>query len=300
MSRPQYSWVVNQEEPLRALLDRYGQAAALAEGRVFVEGKRAVELHALLETGARVDVYAPRETGASIEILSRQAGLVFVSKPVGIATEPERRGTQGTVLDRVAELLALPLERVNALTRLDVGVSGVVLVGLDAEARKRVNELRARDAFERRYIALASAAPNPASGAWTDPIGRVGSSSRRAIMANGERAETHYRVCGTTMGGQSLLALRPLTGRTHQLRVHAASHGAPLLGDATYGGPRRLVLPSGEVRALARIYLHAAWLQLGELERVRAPVPAEFESAWALLSGDPAALPRALTDAVLG
>jgi 23S rRNA-/tRNA-specific pseudouridylate synthase len=181
--------LVSEGESLVALLERLNQSDALVAGRVFVNGRRA-EADVSLEVGARVDVYAARGDAAAVSILARHRGLVFAEKPVGIATEPERRGSEHTLLHRVAELLSVQPARVNALTRLDVGVSGVVLLALDAEARQRVQALRAAGAFERGYVALASAAPGPDAGSWNAAIGRDNSGPRRALDRNGDPAET--------------------------------------------------------------------------------------------------------------
>jgi 23S rRNA-/tRNA-specific pseudouridylate synthase len=289
--------LVSEGESLVALLERLNQSDALVAGRVFVNGRRA-EADVSLEVGARVDVYAARGDAAAVSILARHRGLVFAEKPVGIATEPERRGSEHTLLHRVAELLSVQPARVNALTRLDVGVSGVVLLALDAEARQRVQALRAAGAFERGYVALASAAPVPDAGSWNEAIGRDNRGPRRALDRNGDPAETRYLVTGKSASGEAVLAFRPLTGRTHQLRVHASAHGAPLLGDVTYGASKRLVLGGGRVLALPRIYLHAAWMALGDALRVEAPLPEEFGSTWSALGGEAEALERAVVDPV--
>jgi 23S rRNA-/tRNA-specific pseudouridylate synthase len=98
-----------------------------------------------------------------------------------------------------------------------------------------------------------------------------------------------------------LLALAPKTGRTHQLRVHASAHGLPLLGDRAYGGVARLTSITGSVRELARIALHAAWVELplDEPRRIEAPVPQALLEAWRDFSGDHEAF-RAASELVLG
>jgi 23S rRNA-/tRNA-specific pseudouridylate synthase len=301
MSRPSERWIATEVETLACVLDRLGSRAALDQGRVFVAGRRARDLEELLPIGASVEIYPPRASPSRLRVLRAQSGLVFVDKPPGIATEPERRGASGTLVSLVAEELGVPVESVHALSRLDVGVSGVVLLGITADARRRVTDLRAQGEVIRRYVAISAAAPEPEQGIWSDSIGRASASSRRQASAQGERAETAYRVTGRAaarQGLQSVLAFEPLTGRTHQLRVHAAAHGAPLLGDRTYGGPGRLVSPSGEVSALTRVFLHAAWIQLGDQERVQCPLPEDFLQVWQALGGEAVALGRAIDEPV--
>ena len=295
MSRPRIAWVVSEATTLGALLDQRDERAALERGGVFVDGRRVESAEALLEPGALVEVYAARDVPASVEILARDGGLVFAYKPVGVASEPERRGN-ASVVTLVADALKLDVSRVHALTRLDVGVSGVVLLGLDSAASQRVHSLREAGRFERRYVALAHATPSPEVGVWSEAIGRASGGARRAVSAQGEAATTRYAVISSAASGAAVLAFRPLTGRTHQLRVHASFHGAPLLGDATYGAPKRLVLPGGRVVGLTRVYLHAAWIALGDALRVEAPFPSEFGSTWSALGGAPEDLDRALSE----
>jgi 23S rRNA pseudouridine955/2504/2580 synthase/23S rRNA pseudouridine1911/1915/1917 synthase len=112
-------------------------------------------------------------------------------------------------------------------------------------------------------------------------------------------AETLYRTIAVSPLGAALLALSPVTGRTHQIRVHASHAGAPLLGDRTYGGPTRQSLPSGRVLDLARIALHCARVTVPARSGPRAivaeaPVPAELRDVWAALGGDPGAWDTAL------
>jgi 23S rRNA-/tRNA-specific pseudouridylate synthase len=93
------------------------------------------------------------------------------------------------------------------------------------------------------------------------------------------------------------LALSPITGRTHQLRVHAAAHGAPLLGDRKYSGPLRMTGRDGSVQAFSQILLHAAWVEWGsdsQRRRVTSQPVAALVDAWVALHGDVAAIQRAL------
>ncbi|HWA76871.1 MAG TPA: RluA family pseudouridine synthase [Polyangiaceae bacterium] len=307
MSGPKQRYVLGEPAALADVLSRFDALSALAEGRVFVAGLRAHDPNQMLDAGVAVEVYPGREGQGELEVLHAQHGLVYVAKPPGIATEPERRGATGTLVALIAKQLGLPIDRVHALSRLDVGVSGVVLLGIDAEARRRVNELRAQGRVKRRYVALAAGTPEPERGTWSDPIGKSSGNVRRRVDPRGEPAETHYRVAARSAPAaaqsaatdSSVLALEPTTGRTHQLRVHAAAHGAPLFGDRTYGGPGRLVLPSGEVRALARVLLHAAWVQIEGQPRVACPLPGDFSAAWQSLGGEPQALQSAFDEPVL-
>ena len=250
-------------------------------------------------SGARAPVAV-----ATLLILGEYQGLVFVDKPAGLQTEPDARITD-TLVSRLAAQLGEPIARVHALSRLDTGVSGVVTLGLSQESRRRVQEWREQGTFERRYLALASgalSATSAASGVWSGSIGRAAGSLRTVGGRNPEAAHTDYALIESspvqaraTPSAVHLLALGPRTGRTHQLRVHCSAHGLPLLGDRAYGGASRLIALSGTVKALDRIALHAAWVELPLREplRIAAPTPAFLLDIWAEFAGSGAAFEAA-------
>ncbi len=225
---------------------------------------------------------------APLQILQQYRGLAFVDKPAGLQTEPDAR-TSDTVVSRAAAQLGLEPARVHALSRLDTGVSGVVTLGLTPDARRMVQGWRERGLFKRRYVALAAGRSSAPSGAWTESIGRAAGSLRAIVGRNAESAHTNYEIIASSLPSERatpshvhLLALAPQTGRTHQLRVHCAAHGLPLLGDRAYGGASRLISTNGSVRALERIALHAAWVELplDEPLRVTSPNPPWLLEIW--------------------
>lgn len=297
MSGPKQRVSVARTEALGALLERLGEPRALEEGRVFVNGRRAEKPEDPLSLGDLVEVYAARQGASPAKLLHCAQGLAFVEKPVGIATEPEKRGASTSLAHSAAALLGVKPEELHALSRLDVGVSGVVLFAFTRDAARRIQRAREDNSVRRRYIAIAAGLPEPRTGAWTDPIGRDPRGPLRRVRADGERAYTGYRVCGVVPSlPASVLAFDPKTGRTHQLRVHAAAHGAPFYGDRSYGGPTRLVRATGAVEQLERVYLHAAWLDVPGFERVHSALPPEFRDLWGALGGEPSALVAALED----
>lgn len=297
---------------LAELCAELGGAAvgALPDGRLFVDRVRATGDASVVGEHI-VEVYAPREDVPDVVILHERWGLVFVSKPAGVPTEPDRAGSTASVVARVAAALGVPVTELHALSRLDAGVTGVVTLARTPAGRALVDAARRAGRFRRRYLALAACAPEPRDGVWSGAIAE-GTRGRRQVLpadaAGAQAATTHYQTVAETeaalLDGSdptprrvALLALTPVTGRTHQLRAHAAGASAPLLGDPSYGGPRRARLPDGRVHTLPRVLLHAAWveLQLGaELVRVAAPLPADFVSTWETLRGDAAALDAAV------
>lgn len=296
---------------LAELCTSLGGAAqgALKDGRLFVDRVRAgsdVTVHA----GSVIHVYAPRDTLEAIAILHERGGLVFASKPAGLPTEPDRAGSAESVVARVAAALGVPVAELHALSRLDAGVTGVVTLARTPAARALVEEARAAGHFRRRYLALAVSAPEPREGTWSGAIARADRGRQKVVASDAGEARaatTHYRTVAeaapapldgrdATPRRAALLALTPVTGRTHQLRAHAASAGAPLLGDPSYGGPRRARLSDGRVHPLPRVLLHAAWVELGlgsEAVRVVAPVPPDLVATWETLGGVAEALASA-------
>ncbi|MBI4953081.1 MAG: RNA pseudouridine synthase [Myxococcales bacterium] len=222
----------------------------------------------------------------AIVVVAERDGIVLAAKPAGIPTEPERGHASSLVAGLAARLGGATA---HAATRLDLGVSGLVVATLGPDAARRFERLRQQGHVHKRYLAVAHAAGAlPERGTWDTPLGseRDGRGKLRASarVAERRRAVTHFERIATA-GPAALLGLVPETGRMHQLRAHAALAGAPLYGDRLYGGPTTLTDPSGTVTALGRVLLHAFELVLEGLCRARAPVPAELRSAWRTLGG---------------
>ncbi len=275
---------------------------AVTSGRVFVDRIRATEANRPLSVGATVEVFPSTldTSGKGVRILEERGGILAVEKPAGIPTIPDQRGSAGSLLGILAVRLGIgDPTRIHTSSRLDTDVSGVVLLALTPAARKALQEARDAGRYQRHYVAIASRQPQPPEGLVQAPIGRA--LDRRARKAGGSDAvasATRY-VSIAQAGKAAVVAAEPVTGRTHQIRVHMAHLGAPLLGDALYGASRTVVLPSGAVRALGRIALHAAWVSVQfragkEPWTVSMGVPAELERLWRELGGDDGAWAKAL------
>jgi 23S rRNA-/tRNA-specific pseudouridylate synthase len=271
---------------------------AVAEGRVFVGRRRVRSASEPIQPGDVIEIAAPSGATAEASVLARTADLVAVDKPAGIPTIADHRGAAHALLTVVARGIGVAPSAIHPTSRLDRGVSGVVFFALTAAAADRLAEARRAGAYERRYIAVASRVPEPPEGLWSAPIGRAADPRLRAVGGrDATEARTRYAVCGRGPGGHALLAMAPLTGRTHQLRVHASHAGAPFLGDVDYGAPRRLTLPNGRVLELGRVALHARRVAVPGLQGERvvavAPVPSVLEDLWAALGGEAEAWQRA-------
>ncbi len=286
MSARRLCWVVeNDDTRLGEVIARLGTPArdALAEGRVFVAGRRAHDATVALAAGTPVEVTAAREAGDDdVALLASHDGIVAAYKPAALPTEPDRAG-RSSARRVVSRRLDMEESRLHALSRLDVGVSGVVLFATTGEAARRVQAARAGGALVRRYVAIVAGSPTPAAGLWSAPVGSRPARTRyRWIADAGSITPADPRRA-------ALIAVEPISGRTHQIRIHAAGARVPIVGDRAHGGPTRLCLPDGSVTELRRVALHAAWVELrdrGGVWRASVDPPEELRSTWRSLGGD--------------
>jgi 23S rRNA-/tRNA-specific pseudouridylate synthase len=316
MRRPQEKvWVVRPGDgaTVGAILARARiDAAAIEDGRVFVGRFRVRGPEEAVRPGDAVRIAAPAEgaqpTSArpppEVELLFQQDGLVACIKPAGIPTVADQAGAAHALVTIVAKKIGLPVSALVVTSRLDREVSGAVVFAVGAAAAERLKQARAAGVYRRRYVAIAALgeAPLPEAGIWAAPIGRAADPHLRAAGGpDAKEAKTAFVRIATadarTNAAFALLAVDPVTGRTHQIRVHAGHAGAPLVGDAAYGGPKRIVLASGAVVAPARVALHAARVVVPGLDgpiAALAPIPSELRELWAALGGSDPAWERAL------
>lgn len=272
----------------------FADQSALAQGRVFVDRARVTDAALAVSEGALVEVgEAVVSADAELEILHAELEFLAVNKPADLASVPDHHG-HDSLQARVATYCQLPLERVHPTSRLDRGVSGVVIFALAKAARDAFAQAREDGSYARLYLAIA-ARGDDAAGTWSWPIGRHPKDPRKRTV-NGRDAThafTHHRVRARAAEGV-LLELTPRTGRTHQLRVHAAHAGSPLDGDGTYGGRTRFSSERGDITTLKRVALHAARVVVpwkGAVIELDARLPSELRAWWTAVGGAPDALP---------
>jgi 23S rRNA-/tRNA-specific pseudouridylate synthase len=263
---------------------------AVRDGRVFVGRHRVRRAEEHVRVEDVVVVAPPRSSALAPKVLLNGGDIVAIEKPAGLPTIGDHRGEAHSLWSATARELGVDVARLHPTSRLDREVSGIVVFALTKAAASRLAAARASGEYDRRYVALACGSVARARGTWDFPIGRAHDPRRREVGGrDAVSARTHYAVCAR-LEGVLVLALSPATGRTHQLRVHAAHAGAPMLGDRTYGGPRRLDLEGGRVLALDRVALHAIRVSVPDARgRARAavsPVPPELKAWWSALGGD--------------
>lgn len=301
-------------EPLRvpATLDgeRVDRALALLTGwqrsqvqtlierdEVLVDGRSVAKSHRLregsvLEVLGEPEADAPPQADPSVpvDVKYDDDDLIVVAKPAGLVVHPGAGHAEGTLvqglLARYPEMAVVGDEaRPGIVHRIDRDTSGLLVVARTPRAYESLVEQLAARTVERLYIALVWGTLASPRGVIDAPIGR--SEARRTRMAvrdSGKPARTAYEVrrvfdepvC-------SLLDCRLETGRTHQIRVHLAAVGHPVVGDGTYGGARQPLV-------LGRPFLHAAQLGFeqpttGETLRFEEPLPPELAAVLDGLDG---------------
>lgn len=300
--RPQRQkrWVVREGDgsTVADIVRRAGEPpSAVDEGRVFIGRVRVKSGAERVRPGVEITIGpapAPRPVAAASPasiILWTNDELVACDKPPGIPTVPDHAGASHSLVALAASAAGLPVEHMRVTSRLDREVSGVVVLATSEDAEARLKRAREAGAYARRYVAIATHADAlPARGTFTGAIGAGKDARHRAVDgADAKPSSTRYRVVARAPGGFALLAVEPVTGRTHQIRVHASHAGAPLLGDRDYGGPPRITLDDGRVVALGRIALHAARVTVpgrsGAPLVAEAKIPEELARVWAELGG---------------
>lgn len=285
-----------------------GLQKLLRKGQVRVDGRRAKASHRL-EAGQVVRVppiseekasagptggYTPDTAEAEAlraAVLYRDDRILVIDKPAGLAVQ----GGSGTHKHLDAMLDALRFgaeERPRLVHRLDKDTSGVLVLARDAAAARALTRAFRDGAVRKLYWAAVAGVPKPRAGQIDLPLGKSGGKGREKMYADAEDAEEALTVFATVAAAgknAAWLALRPVTGRTHQLRAHCAAIGHPILGDGKYGGKKAFPAIDG---LPGRLLLHAREIALpdpvdGTTHRIAAPPPGHLLEAWQALGFDP-------------
>jgi 23S rRNA pseudouridine955/2504/2580 synthase len=270
----------------------------LRTGQVRVDGRRA-QAKDRIEPGqtirlppgvtgsppkSREIAAVPERDAAEVQrmVIHRDDLVIVLNKPPGLAVQGGT-GT-GRHIDGMLDALRLGFEeRPRLVHRLDKDTSGLLLIARTGRAAKRLGESFRDRETEKLYWAVVVGVPPKTAGIIDLPLAkRPGARGDREMVQvdreEGQKALTHFQVLDRAGKRAAVLALWPRTGRTHQLRVHCAAIGCPILGDGKYGGEVALLAPVADA---GRLHLHARRLTLphpsgkGEL-KVEAEAPPHF------------------------
>ncbi|MGQ0663901.1 MAG: RluA family pseudouridine synthase [Pseudomonadota bacterium] len=249
-------------------LSRSRVKALIEAGHVSAGGATITDPSRTVKPGQNFAILIPDPAPATFEaqaipldIVYEDRHLIVLDKPAGLVVHPAPGNLDRTLVNALIAHCGPSLsgiggvERPGIVHRLDKGTSGLMVAVKTDEAHRGLSVQFARHAIERIYAALVWGVPRPRQGEIAGAIGRSRRDRRKmAVVAGGKPALTRYRVIKELAGGAaSLLECRLASGRTHQIRVHLAAIGHPLLGDPAYGRGRGRAsgLPARAAAALA-------------------------------------------------
>jgi 23S rRNA pseudouridine1911/1915/1917 synthase len=182
----------------------------------------------------------------ALDIMFEDDHLLVVDKPAGMVVHPAAGNFDGTLVNALLHHCAGRLSGIGGVARpgivhrIDKDTSGLLVVAKTDVAHEGLAAQFAKHSIERRYLAVAAGLPNPSRGTIDAPLARSSANRKKIAVVEdgrGKRAVTHYRII-TALRDAALVECSLETGRTHQVRVHMAHIGHPLLGDPVYGRPR--------------------------------------------------------------
>jgi 23S rRNA pseudouridine1911/1915/1917 synthase len=291
---------------LAQLLPQYSRERLkswIAAGAVRVDGALLKPADKVLGgEQVRIEAQVQRQTRVApeaipLEVVHRDRSLLVVNKPAGLVVHPGAGNAQHTLQNALLsldpKLSAVP--RAGLVHRLDKDTSGLILVARTLEAHTALVAALAARQIERHYLAICTGVMT-GGGTVDEPIGRHRTHrTRMTVSRAGRDAVTHYRVM-QRFRAHTLVRAELETGRTHQIRVHLAHIGYPLVGDPLYAGRRRI--PAGcspglieALEGFQRQALHAARLLLthpvsGKPMQWEAPLPADMTGLLTVLEHD--------------
>jgi len=272
-----------QEYPERS---RSVWAKLIRRGEIKVNGKVAISASSTVNEADEVVVTEAAELSQDLDlpVIYEDDNVLVINKPVGVLTHSKGAlNEEFTVADFVKSRISLQgttlqegNNRFGIVHRLDRGTSGVLICAKNDAARKFLQKQFSDRKAKKTYLAIVEKAPKEPAARIDLPIARDPKRpSQFRVDPKGKPAITDYQTLETFADGSALLELKPLTGRTHQLRVHLAYIGAPIIGDPVYS-------LQGRSLQKERMFLHAAALEItipgGERKTFTAELSVDFQT----------------------
>jgi 23S rRNA pseudouridine1911/1915/1917 synthase len=216
--------------------------------------------------------------------------LIVIDKPAGLVVHPAAGNLDGTLVNALLHHCGGSLSGIGGVARpgivhrIDKDTSGLMIAAKTDRAHEGLAKQFAAHTIDRRYLAITRGKPRPPAGTVDKPLARSPANRQKiAVVAGGKRAVTHYRTV-QPLHGAALVECRLETGRTHQVRVHMASLGHPLIGDPAYGGKH----PVADRIGFRRQALHAARLGFnhpvtGATQMFESAMPADMQELFRAL-----------------
>ena len=210
-------------------------------GGVYLNGEE-VHMRAIVSPGDKICILYPEEDSENIKPINIPLDIVYedeyilaVNKPINMPVHPSKGNSLPTLANAVRAYLDRPFV-FRAVNRLDRDTSGIVLIAKDPLTGAKLCRSIKNGGLGKKYIAIVKGVPNSKSGVINAPIERLSEGNiKRVVRTDGKESITEYKVLSTTVDGNSICEIIPITGRTHQIRVHMAHIGHPLINDFLYG-----------------------------------------------------------------
>lgn len=242
--------------------------------------------------------HLPDDVNLDYQIVYEDEWLLGINKPANLRVHDKRRYAQANLIYHLRQLHTPPYPEATLINRLDKNTSGVVLAARTPDTLREMQAMFADGRIHKSYLALVHGIPNPAQGIIDQPIGKLPSLPgvyRFGCTPDGKTAVTQYQTHATYPQGYALLHLQPLTGRTHQLRVHLQAIGHPIVGDHLYQMddttylqlvvekivPSRDLLPRQALHCAATTFIHP---HTGQPCTLTAPLPPDMATVIQMLA----------------
>lgn len=270
-------------QPLTSFLKQASPISGRSLSKYFFKGlvflnNRPAHSQANIKPGDTVTVFDPdfeyqalTPEAMPLDIVYEDQNLLVINKPAHLVVHPVKNITSGTLANGVAAYFNQTgfHAKVRPVNRLDAGTSGLIIFAKSGQTQHDLSEAIKHQQIKRFYYAIIRGVPQLEKGIINRPI--LEQNGKRIISAQGQSAETHYRVI-EKLNDAAMLELLLKTGRTHQIRVHLNSIGHPILGDSQYGIKNSLIHHPA---------LHAVKLDFGasqfKIPELTAPLPDDFQ-----------------------